>query len=88
MPSSLYLILERDDHEPSPDRRAFQFEQRVCGSLRYRGITPADGFLQQAAGHPGIGKDSGIGTKRTCCRSHLMSVVGGGADLGRRRPEV
>src|ERR1700686_2547250 len=29
-----------------------------------------------------------IGTKRTCCRSRLMSVVGGRTDLARIRPEV
>ena len=31
---------------------------------------------------------SEFGTKLTCCRSRLMSVVGGRTDLARRRPDV
>jgi len=32
--------------------------------------------------------ESGCGTKRKCCRSRLMSVVGGRTDLAGIRPEV
>ena len=36
----------------------------------------------------GLYGTTALGTKRTCCRSRLMSVVGGRTDLARIRPEV
>src|SRR5689334_4710255 len=52
-------VFKRDDHEPAPDCRTFEFAERQRATPCNISLATADRFLQQAADDPWIG-DNGL----------------------------
>jgi hypothetical protein len=69
-------VFKGDDHEPPPDRCAFEFEERQRGTLRDIGLAAANGFLKQTADDPWISGD------RLFCQGRVGIDLAGEPVLG------